>query len=74
MISPRVPPEDAPPTARRKGGFTWRQSFSGAVIGAAIGITAHLLDASPWWWLAVPVGIYLGATLNLHVSVLWRRE
>jgi hypothetical protein len=55
-------------------GFSWRQTFSGGAIGAAIAIGAFLLDASPWWWLAVVVGLCLGASLQVHVSILWARK
>jgi phosphotransferase system glucose/maltose/N-acetylglucosamine-specific IIC component len=55
-------------------GFNLQQTFSGGAIGAAIGIAAFLLDASPWWWLAVPIGLWLGASLRFQVSVLWARK
>jgi hypothetical protein len=56
------------------GGFSWRGTFSGGVIGVAIGVVAHLLDASPWWWLAVPLCVLLGASLRLQVSMQWTRK
>jgi hypothetical protein len=56
------------------GGFSWRGTFSGGVIGMAIGVVAHLLDASPWWWLAVPLCLLLGASLRLQVSMQWTRK
>jgi hypothetical protein len=55
-------------------GFSWQHTFSGAAIGAGIGVAAFLLDASPWWWLAVIVGACLGASLEVHLSVLWGRK
>ena len=61
-------------TARRRSGFSWQLTLSGGVIGAAIAIAAFLLDASPWWWLAVPVGFVLGASLRLPVSLQWSRR
>ena len=54
--------------------FSWRRTFSGGAIGAVVAIAAFLLDASPWWWLAVPVGLWLGASIQLRVSVLWARK
>ena len=75
MRPPRlIPPDEASPGAGRKGAFSWRQTFSGGAIGVGIGIAALLLDASPWWWLAAVVGFLLGASLQLHVSVLWERK
>jgi len=71
---PLVPPEEAPPSAWRKRGFNLQASLSGAAIGIAVALVAFMLDASPWWWLAVPVGLLLGGSLRFHVSVLWARK
>src|SRR6185503_10518911 len=38
-------------------GFSLQESLSGAAIGNAVALLAFMLDASPWWWLAVPVGL-----------------
>ena len=72
--APLIPPHEAPPSAWRKSGFSWQRTFSGAVIGGSIAIAAFLLDASPWWWLAVVVGFCLGASVRVDVSVLWGRK
>jgi hypothetical protein len=54
------------------GGFRWRRGLLGALAGAAVGLTAYLLDASPWWWLAVPVGLSFGAvSYRVETSVQW---
>jgi hypothetical protein len=55
-------------------GFSLQESLSGAAIGIAVALLAFMLDASPWWWLAVPVGLLLGGSLRFHVSVLWARK
>lgn len=44
----------------------------GALVGAGIGFAAFLLDASPWWWLAVLAGFSLGgASFRVKTSVQW---
>jgi hypothetical protein len=52
--------------------FRWRRGLLGALVGAGVGFVAFLLDASPWWWLAVLVGLSLGAvSFHTKVSVEW---
>jgi GNAT superfamily N-acetyltransferase len=67
---------EARPSARRKGGhaFVWRGTLSGAAVGAGVAFVAFLLDASPWWWLAIVVGFILGTSLRLHASIAWGRK
>ena len=50
----------------------WRRGLLGALAGAGIGFVAFLLDASPWWWLAVLIGLSLGgASFRVEASVRW---
>jgi hypothetical protein len=75
--APQMPPPEAPQGAARKdgGGFSGRRALIGALVGAAIGLIAHFLDASPWWWLAVPAGVILAATsFHFKVDVSWGRK
>ena len=46
----------------------------GALSGGVVGLVAHLLDASPWWWLAVPIGFFLLPSLRIHLSISWGRK
>jgi len=53
-------------------GFSWKIALSGGVIGIIVACIAHLLDASPWWWLAVPIGFCSGTvSLRLDASAKW---
>lgn len=61
--------------AQRGASFSWRRALMGAVIGGGVGYAAFLLDASPWWWLAIVVGFILGTTsLQFHASIAWGRK
>src|SRR5688572_24027904 len=60
---------NSPPSARRQHGFSLQGTLSGGVIGAAIAIVAFVLDASPWWWLAILIGLWLGASLRFRFSI-----
>lgn len=63
--------------ARRQkdGRVSWRRALLGAVIGGGVGFAAFLLDASPWWWLAIVAGFILGtAPLQFHASIAWGRR
>ena len=70
MFSPHfIPPQPDRPR------FEWSRAFIGALLGAAVGVVAHLLDASPWWWLAIPLGLLLANTsVRFSVSILWGRK
>jgi ABC-type amino acid transport system permease subunit len=56
--------------------FNLRLALFGAAAGGLVGIIAFLLGASPWWWLAVAVGVALGfvSSKSLTVPVLWVRK
>jgi hypothetical protein len=60
--TPLIPPNEAPPDAWRKANakFNWKLAVLGAAGGAIVGAIALLLNASDWWWLAVPVGLCVG--------------
>jgi fatty acid desaturase len=74
--APQMPPPDAPPGAVPKdGGSAWRRSLIGALVGAAVGLIAHYLDASPWWWLAVPACMLVAATsFHFQMNISWGRK
>jgi len=75
--APLIPPHEAPPSAWRgdSDSLSWRRALLGAIIGGAIGLAAFLLDASPWWWLAVIVGFGLGPpSRQIDLPVLWWRK
>ena len=55
-----IPPEDAPPAAWSRESFRWLPALVGAAVGLAIGVVAHLVDATPWLWLAAPLGLGFG--------------
>lgn len=51
------------------------RSLVGALLGGVVGVVAHLLDASPWWWLAVPIGLVLANTsVRFSFSAFWGRK
>jgi len=75
--SPLIPPHEAPPTSWRKSNdrLNWRRALYGAIAGVVVAAVAFLLDASSWWWLAVPVGFDLGSGSHLvDAPVLWLRK
>jgi hypothetical protein len=43
------------------------------LAGTAIGFVAWTLNASVWWWLAVPVGLTV-AIDELRLPILWLRQ
>jgi hypothetical protein len=75
--APLIPPHEAPPSSWRKAQerISWRLASYGAIAGAIVGLVAFLLGASPWWWLAMPIGFGLGSASDLvDAPVLWTRK
>ena len=76
--TPLIPPHEAPPASWQRGDdkFNWGLGILGAVAGVIVGSIALLLNASPWWWLAVVVGLGLGSVTSksFKVPVLWGRK
>jgi fatty acid desaturase len=66
-----VPPRKPPPGGA-KGGFSWRRGLIGAAVGALIGLAAHFLEWSPWWWLAVAAGFLLASSsFQFQFAIKW---
>jgi hypothetical protein len=70
-----IPKHEAPPSSlKSEPPYKWRRGLTGAAIGVAVSVLAHVLDASPWWWLSVAVGLAAGITPQLEPYVLWGRK
>jgi hypothetical protein len=69
-MSKLIPQQEAPPTSGTSAATNWRLVAIGAAVGVAVGAVAVLFGASPWWWLAVPVGAALGAS-EVEPPILW---
>lgn len=70
LMPPRKPPPDS-----AKGSFSWRRGLIGAAVGALVGLAAHFLEWSPWWWLAVAIGFLLAsASFHFQFAVTWGRK
>lgn len=76
--TPLIPPRDAPPDSwrRGKGKLNLRLALLGALIGGVVGGIALFLNASPWWWVSVPVGLSLGSVTSqsFKVPMSWARK
>jgi len=78
--TPLIPPHEAPPAAWRKPDrkFSWKLAGLGAAGGTIVGVIALLLGASPWWWLAVPVGLCVASISSWKsfddIPALWARK
>ena len=48
-------------------GFSWNRAALGTALGGVVALIAHYMDASPWWWLALPAGFLL-AFVSFHFS------
>jgi hypothetical protein len=74
MMNSLLPPRD-PPASNAGGSFSWRRGLAGAGVGALVGLAAHFLQWSPWWWLAVPVGFLLAsASFQFQFAIKWGRK
>ena len=56
--------ENLPPPER---GFDWQRAAIGTAFGGIVALIAHYMDASPWWWLALPAGFCL-AFVSFHFN------
>ena len=54
--------------------FNWRRGIIGMFIGLGVAVVASALGGSPWYWVAVPVGLGLGVTLRFEPNVLWGQK
>jgi hypothetical protein len=71
-----IPPHEAPPSSRSGAQrLSWRFGLVGASIGVFAGAIAMFTGASPWWWLAVPIGFIVAAgVISLEPFVLWGKR
>jgi len=71
MMNSLMPPRNPPPGSA-KGSFSWRRGLIGAAVGALVGLAAHFLEWSPWWWLAVAAGFLLASSsFQFQFAIKW---